>query len=1217
MKRLIVVAVLIICYNHLHAQNVAADSLQSIIVLVGDAGELTNGHHPVVNAVRKNIPIGNKTTIVFLGDNLYKTGLPDNALPTYDIAKAPLDSQIHITGDIKSQVYFVPGNHDWANGGKNGYESVIRVQSYIDLLSNNYVKMYPRDGCPGPVEAKITDDITLVMMDSQWWLHENDKPGIESDCPYKTPTEVLTQLEDILVKNDKKLVILATHHPFRSYGPHGGFFTIKQHIFPFTDAIPGLYFPLPLIGSAYPLTRAVFGTAQDLKHPLYQTMIHEIEAKVKGHPNVIFAAGHEHTLQMIQDSGYNFIVSGGGCKTSRVSKSRNTLFAASSTGFATLEISKNKNVQVKFYTVNLDSVKEAFTAHILDFSKGHGQEIKKDSLRKVEYAFKDSVVISASDNYKHYTGFTQAFLGKNYRMEWSTPVAFKVFNISKEMGGFTIVGMGGGKQTKSLKIKDKSGKEWTLRTVDKDPEKALPPNLRGTLAQSLVQDMISASNPYAPLVVASLAKALGIVAAPPKYYFLPDDPALGYYRPMIANSVVMLEDREPVQDPEKTKSTSKVLNKLYEDNDHRIDQPAVLKARLLDMLIADFDRHADQWKWQTLDTGKGKLYSPIPKDRDQAFFYSDGLLVKYLSNRIMPFLQGFKKHFNGINGLNFVARDFDRTFMNNLDKNKWQAIADTFQARLTDDVIKNAASKYPAEIKQLDSAKTVARLISRRNELTREAMKYYKFLAKEVTVFGSNENELFRLTQDNKNLKLTVYKKDESNDSVSVMYSRSFSFPETKELRLFGLNGADKFSIDPDVSSRIRLRIIGGKGADTFDLRGNVKNFVYDLKQEANELQNLRRTNREFSTDPQILEFKTTGFQYNEFIFPQINLGVNAEDGLLIGAGFASRTYGFRKDPYSTNQKFISLFAPNKGAYQFKYEGIFNQVLFKNDIILKGELVNPTLNNFFGFGNSTVYDKSKNISYYRVRNKYVTGDVLLRKRYNDIFQLSIGPTYYRYWNDYENNVNRILEKPTIIGSDSTSIFSPKEYLGVKVKLDISYINNENFPTRGITWFNEFSSLKGINSNSKDLNKLTTDMVIYATVSDISKVTAVLRFGGGHIFSKNFEYFQALSLGANNYVRGFRKNRFSGSSMAYGSAEGRFKLFKSKSYILPGDVGLLAFYDMGRVWMVNESSQKWHNSVGGGLYFVPFGVVMLSASVGISNEDKLFNFTLGTKFNLTF
>jgi hemolysin activation/secretion protein len=128
---------------------------------------------------------------------------------------------------------------------------------------------------------------------------------------------------------------------------------------------------------------------------------------------------------------------------------------------------------------------------------------------------------------------------------------------------------------------------------------------------------------------------------------------------------------------------------------------------------------------------------------------------------------------------------------------------------------------------------------------------------------------------------------------------------------------------------------------------------------------------------------------------------------------------------------------------------------------------------------------------------------------------------------------------------------------------------------------------------------------------------IFRVGGGHIFSKNFEYFQALTLGANNYVRGFRKDRFSGSSMFYSSFEGRVKLFKSESYILPGDVGIIGFYDIGRVWTRDLKSKNWHSSYGGGFYYSPFNIVIVSATVGISDEDKLLNFSLGTKFRLTF
>jgi len=1193
----------------------AQDSLQARIVLIGDAGQLTHGRHPVVAAVKNNIIIDKKTTIIFLGDNLYKPGFPDNSLPTYAMAKAPLDSQVQIAGTSKAKVYFVPGNHDWAGGGSNGYTSILMEQSYIDYLGNENVAMFPRDGCPGPVEVQINDDITLIMMDSQWWLHQYDKPGIESDCPYKTKAEILLQLDDMLSRNSNKLVLLAMHHPFKSYSPHGGYYTIKQHIFPFTDIIPKLYIPVPILGSVYPLTRAVFGTIQDLKHPQYQAMIDAISGVVKGHPNVIYVSGHDHSLQLIQDSSYNYIVSGSGSKNSRVSKGKNSIYASPASGFVLLEISKNKNVQASVYIVDADSVKKDFTSLIINFSKI--PLAVADTTRQPEYKFKDSVVISASDRYKDNIGFRKTFLGNNYRKEWNTPVTMREFNIRKEKGGLTIKSLGGGKQTKSLQLVDKNGIEWTLRSVDKDPEKALPGNLRGTLAQGIVQDMISASHPYAPLVVRELAIAAGVITPNPEFFFVPNDPALGQYRELFANTVAMLENRNPGEGFVDTKSTGKVVNKMLEDNDHHIDQEKVLNARLLDILIADFDRHADQWKWGTSDTGIGKLYYPVPKDRDQAFFNSDGILVAYLARKKMPFLQGFKKGIKNINGFNFAARDFDRFFMNNLDEAAWKKITTHFQLQLTDAVIKNAVTKFPPPIAALDASTVAAKLMSRRDILLKEAVKYYRFISREVSVAGSNKAEYFHIKKSAKGLQLTVYKKLGVTDSAAVMYNRVFDEKVTREINLYGLNGNDKFEIDDDVSTTIKLRFIGGKGNDTFDLKGNVRNEVYDLSTEKNALVHRRRTHTEFSTDPLVNEYKSTGYQYTFKRFPQINLGYNVEDKLLIGIGFTRRTYGFRKTPFAVEQKLVTLYAPHEGAYQLRYDGIFNKVIVKNDLVIHSKFVNPTLDNFFGFGNTSVYDKNYPLEYYRVRYKYIEAEVLVRKRLTEFLQFSIGPAYYHYWSRVSDNDKRILGSPAVVLNDSAGIYGVKKYAGAKAKIDISYINNELMPTRGITWFTELSSLRGLNANTHPLTRLTSDMTVYASIKDPASLGAVLRFGGGHIFSRQFEYFQALNLGANNYLRGYRKNRFSGSSIAYASAELRLKLFTSQSYILPGNVGVMGFYDVGKVWQRGERSAQLHGDYGGGLYYIPYNLLMMSLTMAYSREDHLFNFSLGTKIKLVF
>jgi hypothetical protein len=372
-----------------------------------------------------------------------------------------------------------------------------------------------------------------------------------------------------------------------------------------------------------------------------------------------------------------------------------------------------------------------------------------------------------------------------------------------------------------------------------------------------------------------------------------------------------------------------------------------------------------------------------------------------------------------------------------------------------------------------------------------------------------------------------------------------------------------------------------------------------------------------FSARPEVNRYNEK-FNYDIFSFPRLKLGYNIEDLLLVGASLYSKTFSFRKEPYSTEQSLGVLVAPVNSAYRFNYNGVFNHVLNKLDVVASGEYVNPTLNNFFGFGNATLKDKAKDIYFYRVRYNYITGDAQMRIRMaRCLVSFALGPSYFHYWNRYENNAGRILGRPSYEGLDSVSIYKTKSYGGGRLTIIINNVNDDLFPTRGVDWVTDFSAVAGLNENSKGLTKLQTGMTIYSSLSDPATVVAVTRLGAGHIFSDNFEYFQALTLGANNFLRGFRKNRFSGSSLAYASLELRVRLFDFRSYILPGELGLVGFNDLGRVWMKNDNSKRWHDAFGGGIYYMPFNIAMVSATIAFSEEERLFNFTLGTKINVTF
>jgi hypothetical protein len=971
-----------------------------------------------------------------------------------------------------------------------------------------------------------------------------------------------------------------------------------------------LWIPLPVLGSAYPISRNVFGNIQDLKHPEYANMISAIDEILRRHPNVVHLAGHEHCLEWITDSTEQYITVGAGSKTTRVSSSRNSRFVSESLGWATLEIFKGKTYQCTFYSGNPDDAGDTlYRSEPISFklppdlSKPDSAEILDDR--------HDSVLVAVNPQYAEVKKAQRFLMGDNYRDVWAEPVMLKKFNVKKNHGGFTITGMGGGFQTKTLKLEDSLGRRWNLRTINKDPQRVLPEGLRETFARDLVQDMISAAHPFAPLAVSGMAEAAGIRTSIPEFYFVPDNKNLGRYRTYFANKVCLLEEHDPTIDSTVAKSSDKVIYKRIQSPDYFVDQHAVLQARLLDMLIGDWDRHLDQWRWGLVDTGSASVYYPIPRDRDQAFFRSDGFLMALATSRTIPWMAGFKGHLKKFNWLSHSPRNFDRFFLNQLDKSEWEAGIQKFQQAISDSVIHASILRMPAPIVKLDGDVIEEKLRSRRDELGRKGISYYRFLSRKVNVLGSNRRERFEVSENDSGLQVQV--REYGSDS-GLLYVRTFDPKVTKELRLYGFNGNDYFHIDPSVKTGTRIRMIGGSGVDTFNVQGRAHTRLYDLAKEGNQLLSNGHAYQSFTNDPQVNEYKVLDFEYNFWRVPILAVGYNADDGPLLGLGAWRRTFNFRKTPYESDNRLAALIAFERESYQIRYRGIFNHSIRFLDLRLNADLQLPALRNFFGYGNET--EASNELSFYRARFNMINVEALLQKRSWGILSVGLGPTYNFYSSAPSTNEGKVLEHPSEIGLDSQSVYADKAYVGGKFYIEVNNINNELFPTRGVKWETQMNVSSGVLGDAKTFTEVHSDFDLYASLQDPARLVAVLRMGGGHILSKDFEFFQSESLGQNNYLRGFRRNRFSGRSMVYGSMEIRAKLFTVRSYLLPGAFGLVGFTDVARVWQDGEQSRKWHDSYGGGIFFIPFNMFILSATIALSEEEPLVNATFGTKLNVT-
>src|SRR6266487_2126227 len=110
--------------------------INSRFIIIGDAGRLRDGKNAVVEAVTKYISASDSnTTVLFLGDNIYPKGFPDEEDKTYSSGAAVLETLQTPFKNYQAKVYVVPGNHDWQKGGSDGWQNIKRQGQFVKSLN--------------------------------------------------------------------------------------------------------------------------------------------------------------------------------------------------------------------------------------------------------------------------------------------------------------------------------------------------------------------------------------------------------------------------------------------------------------------------------------------------------------------------------------------------------------------------------------------------------------------------------------------------------------------------------------------------------------------------------------------------------------------------------------------------------------------------------------------------------------------------------------------------------------------------------------------------------------------------------------------------------------------------------------------------------------------------------------------------------------------------
>ena len=455
--------------------------------------------------------------------------------------------------------------------------------------------------------------------------------------------------------------------------------------------------------------------------------------------------------------------------------------------------------------------------------------------------------LTAGRQYARHGDFYQALIGRHHRSSWAAPVAAPVFVAATAgPGGLKAGKLGGGLNSSSLSWSAPDGRRFVLRTVDKDPIQVIPRWLRGSFLTNALRDNISATNPYAALTVPPLAAAVGVPGPRPRlFYVRPDDPlfapdSLRRFRGQLG----LLEEKYdgpaglvPGLGRVGVADSQDAFAAVFQSPAARLDQLALLRARLLDAWLGDWDRHAGQWSWAIVPdaarppVGACTAYQPLPKDRDMVFYRLDDGLVGWLVGHVLkrPW-STFGPRYPKVRHLLHNGHYLDVRGLNGLSRRQFQAVARAMQQQLPDTLLARALHRLPPTVRPLEGPRLLAALQARRGALPAFADKFYQHLARQPVVGGTAQAEVFTVLRAADSTVVTITTSPTAGGAEAagqrpmLLFKRTFFASESSSIRLEGLGGNDIFILKDGPGYPVpgpRLRLYGGPGDD--QLQGSTR----------------------------------------------------------------------------------------------------------------------------------------------------------------------------------------------------------------------------------------------------------------------------------------------------------------------------------------------------------------------------------------------------------
>ncbi len=1155
--------------------------------LVGDIGEYSTITDLSTNlqALNKQMQKAstNNSTLLFLGNNFSKKNLKEVVG-----SKSGKDSELsqllqRTINGFQGETLFIPGNLDWDAGLQN----LKKQEKFINKTFGKGT-FQPNNGCPLE-RMKINDDVDLLLIDSQWalmgWSHY---PEFNEECDIKTKEEFYVEVESIIKKSEGKTVLVATHHPLKSYGKYGERFS--------------------------------FGiNNQGISNVHYKEFSDRLITIARQTNNVVFVSGHENNLQYFTQNGVPIIINGAGASVSRVGKIKDG-FSEATLGFSEVTVYNNGDVWVNFYGKSNNYATSLYSKQII-VSKEDYVTKEYSEYETPEYVMKS---IYKPEELKR-SGFYKALWGEHYRDDYATQIKIKTALLDTLYGGLTPVRKGGGHQTNSLRLTDKDGRQYALRSAKKSAlrfiqyflfkTQYLDTDVEDTYFVQLLQDYWTTANPYGALTIADLADAVGILHPNPELYYIPKQKVLGHYNEDYGDKIYFIEERlsdgqedvNSLGNSDKIISTLELFEELRKKENIEIDQQLYIRTRLFDNLVGDWDRHADQWKW-ALTKGEDKInVKPIPRDRDQVYSDFDGFILGAITALSPPlrFMQRYDSDYNSVRWYNDAGDDVDLAVLKDHNREDWVKEARFIKNNITPDIIDKAFANLPPEIDQEKVIRNKKAFKGRLANIEKNAIDVYEYLKKCLLITGTDKKDLFVITRLDggvTNIKGYTIKK---NGAKKLFWDVDYNKEDTREIWLYGLAGEDKFKVKGKGSKSLHLKVIGGNGNDTYNVENQKNIKIYDHKTIPNT----------FETP--VSKMLSDNYDMNTYYFMRHRrdisnftplLGFDPDNGLGLGLQYNYQKNSLVRNPFTDDHHIGIKYSFETSGVDLYYSGEFAHVFDKINFEVEARFTSPNFTrNFFGFGNETInLDDELDMDFNRVRiQQWSLSPSLIYRSYGESI-IKFGASYE--YIEVENTQGRFIE----IAGLSNAVFDGQDYFGIEATYEYDNLKSSIISKSGIG-FNLSGGYKTNLDSNNGFGYINPALRLATRIDKKGLFVLATKLDGQINLGDDFEFFQAATLGGMSGLRGFRQQRFTGKRAFSQSTDLRISLGKIRNSIIPISMGAYGGFDYGRAWIANDTSNKWHTSPGGGFYFSLGGFTALNLAYFNSDDGGRFTFGLSLPF----